>query len=60
MKTLGRSFVAEEKGESLIEYFLVAAFVAAVVTAVLIADPTAIRAALINAFLKAKNALRPT
>ena len=57
MKEALRRFVREESGEDLIEYGLLAAFVAAVATAVIIADPLGIRGSLQNAFIKAKNAL---
>lgn len=57
MKDLVRRFVREESGEDLIEYGLLAAFVAAVATAVIIADPLGIKGALKNAFQKAKDAL---
>ena len=50
-------FVREESGEDLIEYGLLAAFVAAVATAVIIADPLGIKGALKNAFIAAKDAL---
>lgn len=51
-------FWADENGEDLIEYGLLAAFVAAVATAVIISDPLGIKGALIGAFNKAKNALK--
>lgn len=57
MKDLFRRFVLEESGEDLIEYGLLAAFVAAVATAVIIADPLGIKTSLKNAFQKAKTAL---
>ena len=57
MKNLLRRFVHEESGEDLIEYGLLAAFVAAVATAVIIADPLGIKTSLKNAFQKAKDAL---
>jgi len=57
MKDLVRRFVREESGEDLIEYGLLAAFVAAVATAVIIADPLGIKTSLKNAFMKAKTAL---
>lgn len=57
MKNLWARFMADESGEDLIEYGLLAAFVAAVATAVIISDPTGIKPALINAFKKAKTAL---
>lgn len=58
MKTLVTRFLADERGEDLIEYGLLAAFVAAVATAVIISDPLGIKGALINAFKKARTALQ--
>jgi len=52
-----RNFVRDENGEDLIEYGLLAAFVAAVALVTIIADPLGIRAALQGAFGKAANAL---
>lgn len=52
-----RQFIREERGEDLIEYALLAAFVAAVATAAIITDPLGIKPALINAFNRAKTAL---
>jgi Flp pilus assembly pilin Flp len=60
MKQLCNRFIAEERGEDLIEYGLLAAFVAAVATAVIISDPAGIKTALVGAFNKAKKALQPT
>ncbi len=57
MKNLLSRFVREESGEDLIEYGLLAAFVAAVATAVIIADPLGIKGSLKTAFQKAKDAL---
>jgi Flp pilus assembly pilin Flp len=57
MKNLFVRFVREESGEDLIEYGLLAAFVAAVATAVIIADPLGIKGSLKNAFNRAKTAL---
>lgn len=57
MKNLVFRFVREESGEDLIEYGLLCAFVAAVATAVIIADPIGIRTSLINAYNRAKTAL---
>ena len=57
MKEVLRRFVREESGEDLIEYGLLAAFVAAVATAVIIADPLGIKGSLKAAFTKAKDAL---
>jgi Flp pilus assembly pilin Flp len=50
-------FIVDESGEDLIEYGLLAAFVAAVATAVIIADPLGIKGSLKAAFQKAKDAL---
>ena len=57
MMNLVRGFIRDESGEDLIEYGLLAAFVAAVALVTIIADPLGIRGALVNAFNKAKNAL---
>lgn len=50
-------FLRQESGEDLIEYGLLAAFVAAVATSVIVADPFGIRTSLYNAFQKARTAL---
>ena len=57
MKSMLVRFVREEQGEDLIEYGLLAAFVAAVATAVIIADPLGIKGSLKAAYQKAKTAL---
>lgn len=57
MKNLVVRFLHDESGEDLIEYGLLCAFVAAVATAVIIADPLGIRTSLINAYNRAKLAL---
>jgi Flp pilus assembly pilin Flp len=57
MKNLIARFVRDERGEDLIEYGLLAAFVAGVATAVIIADPLGIKGALQGAYQKAKDAL---
>ena len=57
MKQLLVNFIRDESGEDLIEYGLLAAFVAAVATVVIITDPLGIKTALIGAFNKAKTAL---
>ena len=57
MKNLIVRFLCEENGEDLIEYGLLCAFIAAVATAVIIADPLGIRGAIKNAFTRAKTAL---
>jgi Flp pilus assembly pilin Flp len=52
-----RSFAREESAEDLIEYGLLAAFVAAVALVTIIADPIGIKPALRAAFQKAQDAL---
>ena len=52
-----RNFVRDENGEDLIEYGLLAAFVAAVALVTIIADPIGIKGSLKNAFQRAKDAL---
>ena len=57
MYRLIRSFIHDEHGEDLIEYGLLAAFVATVAFAVIITDPLSIKTALINTYNKAKSAI---
>lgn len=57
MMNLVRSFIREENGEDLIEYGLLAAFVASVALVTIILDPLGIKGALTGAFEKAKDAL---
>ena len=57
MMKLIRNFVRDEKGEDLIEYGLLAAFVAAIAVAVIIADPLGLKAAVISAYQAAVDAL---
>ena len=57
MLNLVRNFVRDENGEDLIEYGLLAAFVAAVALVTIIADPLGIKGSLQAAFQKAKDAL---
>ena len=57
MKNLVRSFIRDENGEDLIEYGLLAAFVAAVALVTIILDPIGIKGALVGAFDKARLAL---
>lgn len=52
-----RNFIRDENGEDLIEYGLLAAFVAAVALVTIIADPLGIKGALKGAFQKAADAL---
>jgi len=49
--------VRDERGEDLIEYGLLAAFVAGVATAVLVADPLGFTGSLHNAYQRAIDAL---
>lgn len=57
MMNLIRNFVHDENGEDLIEYGLLAAFVAAVALVTIILDPIGIKGSLVAAFEKAKDAL---
>ena len=57
MMNLIRNFVNDENGEDLIEYGLLAAFVAAVALVTIILDPIGIKGSLVGAFEKAKDAL---
>ena len=57
MMNLVRNFIRDENGEDLIEYGLLAAFVAAVALVTIILDPIGIKGSLVGAFEKAKNAL---
>ena len=57
MRNLLSRFLRDESGEDLIEYGLMTAFVAALATAVIVADPLGIKTALVTAFTKAKTAL---
>ena len=57
MMNLIRKFVRDENGEDLIEYGLLAAFVAAVALVTIILDPIGIKGSLVAAFQKAKDAL---
>ena len=57
MMNLIRNFVRDEKGEDLIEYGLLAAFVAAVATLVIINDPLGLTTAVQNAYQRAVDAL---
>jgi Flp pilus assembly pilin Flp len=52
-----KNFIRDERGEDLIEYGLLAAFVAAVATAVIIADPLGLRTAVQDAYQRAVDAL---
>jgi len=52
-----RNLIREQDGEDLIEYGLLAAFVAAVALVAIIADPLGLRPSLENAFDRARSAL---
>jgi len=52
-----RNFVRDEQGEDLIEYGLLAAFVATIALAVIINDPLGLQAAIKAAYQKATDAL---
>ena len=57
-RTNFRRLSADERGEDLIEYGLLAAFAATVVTTVLIGDPLNLQAAVIHCFQRCLDALR--
>ena len=52
-----KNFIQDERGEDLIEYGLLAAFVAAIALAVIIADPIGLRTAVEGAYQDAVDAL---
>ena len=51
------NFIRDERGEDLIEYGLLAAFVAAIAVAVIIADPIGLKTAVEDAYMDAVDAL---
>ena len=55
---LVREFVRDESGEDLIEYGLLAAFVATVATAVVIGDPIGLQDAIVDAYQRCVDALK--
>jgi len=57
MLQIAKSFIHDERGEDLIEYGLLAAFVAAIAVAVIIADPIGLAAAVEGAYQDATDAL---
>ncbi len=57
MMRLLQRLLRDDRGEDLIEYGLLVAFAAAVVTVALINDPVGIRPALVGAFTRVKSAL---
>lgn len=52
-----KNFIQDERGEDLIEYGLLAAFVAAIALAVIIADPLGLKGAVIDAYTRCVDAL---
>ena len=52
-----KSFVSDERGEDLMEYGLLAAFIAAIALAVIIADPLGLGTAIEGAYQRATDAL---
>lgn len=52
-----KGFIRDERGEDLIEYGLLAAFVAAIAVAVIIADPLGLGTAVEGAYQRATDAL---
>jgi Flp pilus assembly pilin Flp len=52
-----KNFIRDERGEDLIEYGLLAAFVAAIALAVIIADPLGLNEAIQGAYQSAVDAL---
>jgi Flp pilus assembly pilin Flp len=57
MLRIAKSFINDERGEDLIEYGLLAAFVAAIAVAVIIADPLGLKTAVEAAYQAATDAL---
>jgi len=57
MESAANRFRHEESGEDLIEYGLLAAFMAAIATAVIISDPLNLQAAVVNAYQDCIDAL---
>ena len=57
MLRVAKNFINDERGEDLIEYGLLAAFVAAIAVAVIIADPIGLQAAVEDAYQRAVDAL---
>jgi Flp pilus assembly pilin Flp len=60
MRGLWNAFLRDTRGEDLIEYALLAAFAASIAVAAIVADPLAVKPALIEAFKRAKDALSNT
>jgi len=52
-----KNFIRDERGEDLMEYGLLVAFVAAIALAVIISDPTGLKKSVVDAFTRATDAL---
>ena len=57
MQTLVIRLLRDDRGEDLIEYGLLAAFVATIATAVVIGDPLGLKTAVVNAYQRCVDAL---
>ena len=57
MRAILVDLVRGENGEDLIEYGLLAAFVATLALAVIVTDPMGLKDSLVNVYMKAKSAL---
>jgi Flp pilus assembly pilin Flp len=57
MLQFAKRFIRDERGEDLMEYGLLVAFVAAIAVAVIIGDPIGLRSAIEGAYQAAANAL---
>ena len=57
MLQFAKGFIQDERGEDLIEYGLLAAFVAAIAIAVIITDPLGLTTAVTDAYKRATDAL---
>ena len=57
MRAVLVDLVRGESGEDLIEYGLLAAFVATLAIAVIVTDPMGFKTSLVNVYMKAKQAL---
>ncbi len=57
MIQFAKNLIRDERGEDLMEYGLLVAFVAAVALAVIITDPTGLKQSVVDAFTRAKDAL---
>ena len=57
MLQFAKNFIRDERGEDLMEYGLLAAFIAAIALAVIIADPLGLGQAIQDAYQRAVDAL---